>query len=67
MQTDDRYLFGEAGADFSQSCYWARLSNVARALDAILANDNATGQYFIQVVANDFALSTSCQLGREND
>jgi hypothetical protein len=58
---------GEAGADFSDSCYWARLSNVAGELDGILANDNATGQYYVQVAASDFALSTGCQLERVGD
>jgi hypothetical protein len=58
---------GEAGTDFSDSCYWARLSNVAGELDGILANDNATGQYYVQVTASDFALSTGCQLERIGD
>jgi hypothetical protein len=58
---------GEAGADFADSCYWARLSNVAGELDGILANDNATGQFYVQVAASDFALSTGCQLERVGD
>lgn len=58
---------GQAGTDFSDSCYWERLSNVAGELDGILANDNATGQYYVQVAASDFALSTGCQLERVGD
>lgn len=50
---------GEAGTDFSDSCYWARLSSVTGDYD-ILANDNATGQYFIQVLPTDYALQTNC-------
>jgi len=50
---------GEAGTDFSDSCYWARLKNVTGNND-ILANDNATGQYFIQVLPTDYALKTRC-------
>jgi hypothetical protein len=55
---------GQAGADFSESCYWKRLSNVVGDLDSILANDNATGQFYIQVAATDFALFTDCELQR---
>jgi hypothetical protein len=52
---------GEAGADILQSCYWARLSNVTGE-DDILANDNATGQYFIEVLPTDFALQVGCEV-----
>jgi hypothetical protein len=53
---------GEAGADFLESCYWERLSDVSGDFTAIIANDNATGQYFAQVAETDFALSTDCTL-----
>jgi hypothetical protein len=53
---------GQAGSDFSESCYWERLQNVAGGLDAVLANDNATGQFYVQVLPGDFALKTACQL-----
>jgi hypothetical protein len=52
---------GKAGDDILESCYWARLSNV-NGDDDILANDNATGQYFVEVLPTDFALKTGCQL-----
>lgn len=55
---------GQAGSDISSSCYWARLGNVGGGFDAILANDNAIGQYFVQVAASDFAFSTKCNLTR---
>jgi len=58
---------GEAGTDISASCYWARLSNVSGEFDALLANDNAIGQFFIQVAGSDFALSTACELERVGD
>ena len=54
---------GEAGTDILESCYWARLSNVSGE-DDILANDNATGQFFIEVLPSDFALHVSCQVER---
>jgi len=55
---------GQAGSDVTLSCYWARLNNVSGGFDAIIANDNATGQYFVQVAASDFALATGCELQR---
>ena len=58
---------GQAGDDIMDSCYWARLKNVAGDLDSILANDNATGQYYIEVQPGDFALSTACDLERVGD
>ncbi len=49
---------GQAGTDFLESCYWARLSDVSGELNGLLANDNATGQYFVEVAGTDFALGT---------
>lgn len=54
---------GQAGNDILESCYWARLSNVSGE-DNILANDNATGQFFVEVLASDFALQISCDVER---
>jgi hypothetical protein len=53
---------GQAGTDFLESCYWARLSDVSGELNGLLANDNATGQYFVEVAGTDFALTTGCAL-----
>lgn len=58
---------GQAGNDFSASCYWARLKDVAGGIDAIIANDNAIGQYYVQVTGSDFAFSTACELERIGD
>lgn len=52
---------GMAGDDVLESCYWARLSNVSGD-DDILANDNAIGQYFIEVLPTDFALTVGCEV-----
>lgn len=51
---------GQAGEDIMGSCYWARLRNVAGEFGSIIANSNATGQFFIQVSATDFALEVGC-------
>lgn len=53
---------GQGGNDITSSCYWERLRSVSGGFDSILANDNATGQYYVQVLASDFALKTACQL-----
>ncbi len=58
---------GQAGTDILESCYWARLSNVAGGFDSIIANDNANGQYYAQVLPSDFAFSTACDLVRIGD
>jgi len=49
------------------SCYWERLKNVAGGFDAIIANDNTDGQFYVQISQNDFAFSIDCQLERVGD
>jgi hypothetical protein len=58
---EDGTYRGEAGTDILESCSWARLSNVSGE-DDILANDNATGQYFIEVLPGDFGLTVGCEV-----
>jgi len=53
---------GQAGADIMNSCYWERLSNVAGDIDGIIANENATGQFYVAISASDFAFNTGCPL-----
>lgn len=55
---------GQAGTEITESCYWARLRNVSGEFGAIIANDNATGQFYVQVLPSDFALVTQCVLER---
>lgn len=55
---------GQAGTGVLESCYWARLSNVAGGFNGILANDNAVGQYYVQISPSDFAFHTACNLTR---
>jgi hypothetical protein len=55
---------GQAGNDFTTSCYWERQRNVAGGFDAIIANDNAQAQFYVKVLATDFALTTECELKR---
>lgn len=53
---------GQAGDDITESCYWARLQDVSGDMGALIANDNAKGSYYVQVVESDFALKTNCPL-----
>jgi hypothetical protein len=53
---------GEAGADILESCYWARLNNLSGDFNALIANDNSNGQFYVQILESDFALSTACEL-----
>jgi hypothetical protein len=58
---------GQAGTDISESCYWERLSNARGGFNGIIANDNAAGQFYVQVGSGDFALHTACTLERVDD
>jgi hypothetical protein len=58
---------GQAGEDIMDSCYWARLKNVTGSLTSINANDIASGQFYVNVSANDFAFHTKCELERVGD
>lgn len=53
---------GQAGTDITEACYWSRLRDVSGELDALIANNNATGQYYVQVQPSDFAFSTKCKM-----
>ncbi len=53
---------GSAGTGILDSCYWARLSGLTGDLDAVLANDNSIGQFYVEVRESDVALETACQL-----
>lgn len=55
---------GETGTTTWDSCYWARLQGLSGTLDDIIANDNAVGQYYVEVQNSDFALETACELIR---
>ncbi len=53
---------GKAGTDVLSSCYWERLSGLSGDLNDLVANDNATGSYYVSVEASDYALKTDCDL-----
>ena len=53
---------GEAGTEIGDSCYWARLSGVSGEISDVIANDIATGVFFVDVHSSDYAFSTGCPL-----
>lgn len=57
----------EVGADITPgvyqlngSCYWARLSGFTGEFDDIIANDNADGQFIVDIQATDAGFTLSC-------
>lgn len=62
----DRYK-EQAGDDITDSCYGARLANGTGDMCALITNDNATGQYYVQIAASDFTFETACPLERAAD
>lgn len=58
---------GQAGEDILYSCYWARLMDLSGEFSSLIANDNATGSFYVEVLASDFALTTQCPLERVED
>ena len=53
---------GEGGADILSSCYWARLGGLSGEADDLIANDNAVGQFFVDVAPTDKALAANCPM-----
>lgn len=45
--------------DGSDRCYWERLSNGGGGFDAIIANDNVTGQAIVTISESDWGFSSS--------
>lgn len=55
---------GRAGSGIGDSCYWERLSDLTGDFEGLLANDNAEGSFFVEVLETDFALTTGCEMTR---
>lgn len=53
---------GETGTGSFDSCYWERLSDLSGDFDAIIANGNGMGTFYVEVVEGDEALNTDCVL-----
>lgn len=58
---------GEGGDDIMDSCYWERLSDLSGEFSGTIANENATGQFYVEVKESDFALKVDCELEKVED
>ncbi|WP_198163292.1 hypothetical protein [Rhodococcus sp. WMMA185] len=45
-------------SQWSDGCYWERLSGLSGELDDIIANDFASGRQFVQIYSSDLAFSS---------
>ncbi len=41
--------WGNAGDNIIESCYWARLNDINGDLNSVISNENAIGQYYIEI------------------
>jgi hypothetical protein len=53
---------GLAGEDIFDTCYWERLSSLSGEFDAIIANSNSAGLYYVEILDSDYAFTTGCEL-----
>lgn len=55
---------GLAGTSLGDSCYWQRLKDLSGSFDAIIANDNSIGQFYVEIARSDYAFEVHCQIRR---
>ena len=53
---------GKAESGGRDSCYWERLSGVSGESSDIIANDNAIGQFFVEILDTDKYFKTACAI-----
>lgn len=53
---------GKVGTEVLDSCYWERLSGVSGELSDLIANDNAIGQFYIEVLSTDKYFKVACDI-----
>lgn len=53
---------GLAGQGIWNSCYWERLKDLSGTLDSIIANENAEGLFYVEILPSDRAFSTDCEV-----
>ena len=58
---------GKAGTGPLDFCYWARLSGVSGEFSDLIANDNAMGQFYLEVLPTDKYLQVDCNITPLNE
>ena len=53
---------GRAGTGTLDSCYWERLSGAAGDFSDLIANSNASGQFYVEILDTDKYFKTGCVL-----
>ena len=58
---------GLAGTDVLDSCYWARLSGASGDFSDLISNENASGQFYVEVQPTDKYFKVDCEVTPLND
>ena len=58
---------GKAGTGLLDSCYWERLSGVSGEFSDLIANGNAIGQFYIEVLSTDKYFKIGCDITPLNE
>ena len=58
---------GIAGTNAFDSCYWARLSGASGDFSELIANENATGQFYVEIQLSDKYFKVDCEITPLND
>ena len=53
---------GLAGQGIWNSCYWERLKDLSGTFDSIIANENAEGLFYVEILPSDKAFATDCDV-----
>ena len=53
---------GMAGGDVFGSCYWARLGGASGEFSDIIANENESGQFYVEIAATDKFFNVHCEI-----
>ena len=59
---EPRIYAGLAGTEIFSSCYWARLSGASGDFSEILSNENAVGQFYVEIQPNDKYFKVDCEI-----
>lgn len=53
---------GRTGLGTFDSCYWERSSGASGSFDEIIANDNANGQFYVEIQQTDAFFQVDCEI-----
>ena len=53
---------GKAGTGVLHSCYWERLRGVSGEFSDVIANDNAIGQFYVEILPTDKYFKMDCDI-----